>query len=58
MHYKSMTYSFALCISSVILTWYLVFQVELKEGPLEQFTHEMEPFLRKQGMPVRLNKGT
>uniref|UniRef100_A0A0D3CA14 mRNA cap 0 methyltransferase domain-containing protein n=2 Tax=Brassica oleracea TaxID=3712 RepID=A0A0D3CA14_BRAOL len=30
--------------------------VELKEGPLEQFTHEMEPFLRKQGMPVRLNK--
>lgn len=27
------------------------------EGPLEQFTHEMEPFLRKQGMPVRLNKG-
>jgi hypothetical protein len=53
-----MTYSFALCISSVILTWYWVFQVELKEGPLEQFTHEMEPFLRKQGMPVRLNKGT
>jgi len=32
--------------------------VDLKEGPLEQFTHEMEPFLRKQGMPVRLNKGT
>ncbi|WVZ82745.1 hypothetical protein U9M48_029976, partial [Paspalum notatum var. saurae] len=31
--------------------------VELKEGPLEQFTHEMEPFLRKQGLPVRLNKG-
>lgn len=31
--------------------------VELPEGPLEQFTHEMEPFLRKQGMPVRLNKG-
>ncbi|KAL9275505.1 mRNA turnover protein 4-like protein [Drosera capensis] len=31
--------------------------VELIEGPLEQFTHEMEPFLRKQGMPVRLNKG-
>lgn len=34
-----------------------MFQVELKEGPLDQFTHEMEPFLRKQGMPVRLNKG-
>ncbi|KAK4777635.1 hypothetical protein SAY87_017822 [Trapa incisa] len=31
-------------------------KVELKEGPLE-FTHEMEPFLRQQGMPVRLNKG-
>ncbi|XP_002967001.2 mRNA turnover protein 4 homolog [Selaginella moellendorffii] len=31
--------------------------VELNEGPLEQFTHEMEPFLRKQGMPVRLNRG-
>ncbi|XP_066355255.1 uncharacterized protein [Miscanthus floridulus] len=32
-------------------------EVELKEGPLEQFAHEMEPFLRKQGLPVRLNKG-
>lgn len=32
-------------------------KVELKEGPLDQFTHEMEPFLRKQGIPVRLNKG-
>ncbi|XP_073309552.1 uncharacterized protein [Primulina huaijiensis] len=32
-------------------------KVVLKEGPLKQFTHEMEPFLRKQGMPVRLNKG-
>ncbi|KAI3448310.1 hypothetical protein Pfo_004975 [Paulownia fortunei] len=32
-------------------------KVELKEGPLDEFTHEMEPFLRKQGMPVRLNKG-
>ncbi|KMZ59837.1 mRNA turnover protein 4 [Zostera marina] len=32
-------------------------KVELMEGPLEQFTHEMEPFLRKQGIPVRLNKG-
>lgn len=31
--------------------------VELNEGPLPQFTHDMEPFLRKQGMPVRLNKG-
>lgn len=31
--------------------------VDLSEGPLEQFSHDMEPFLRKQGMPVRLNKG-
>ncbi|WZY85362.1 hypothetical protein YC2023_031746 [Brassica napus] len=30
--------------------------VELKGGLLERFTHEMEPFLRKQGMHVRLNK--
>ncbi|EOA37072.1 hypothetical protein CARUB_v10010201mg [Capsella rubella] len=32
--------------------------VALEEGPLEQFTHEMEPLLRKLNMPVRLNKGT
>ncbi|KAL2923279.1 mRNA turnover protein 4-like protein [Bienertia sinuspersici] len=32
-------------------------KVELKEGPMSEFSHEMEPFLRKQGMPVRLNKG-
>ncbi|XP_058191837.1 uncharacterized protein LOC131308827 [Rhododendron vialii] len=32
-------------------------KVELNEGPLDQFTHEMEPLLRKLGMPVRLNKG-
>eukprot|EP00245_Coleochaete_scutata_P007403 TRINITY_DN2273_c0_g1_i1.p1 TRINITY_DN2273_c0_g1~~TRINITY_DN2273_c0_g1_i1.p1 ORF type:complete len:249 (+),score=67.04 TRINITY_DN2273_c0_g1_i1:182-928(+) len=31
--------------------------VELPEGPLEMFPHDMEPFLRKQGMPVRLNRG-
>lgn len=31
--------------------------VELNEGPLEQFSHDMEPFLRKQGLPVRLNRG-
>ncbi|MCO5557954.1 hypothetical protein L7F22_011528 [Adiantum nelumboides] len=31
--------------------------VELEEGPLEQFSHDMEPFLRKQGLPVRLNRG-
>jgi hypothetical protein len=36
---------------------FTMFQVELKEGPLEQFSHEMEPFIRKQGLPVRLNKG-
>ncbi|KAG0450259.1 hypothetical protein HPP92_026977 [Vanilla planifolia] len=32
-------------------------KVELKEGPLDQFSHEMEPFLRKLGFPVRLNRG-
>ncbi|KAI0512060.1 hypothetical protein KFK09_012695 [Dendrobium nobile] len=32
-------------------------KVELKEGPLEHFSHEMEPFLRKLGLPIRLNKG-
>ncbi|XP_028112324.1 mRNA turnover protein 4 homolog [Camellia sinensis] len=35
----------------------LIFQVELQEGPLDQFTYEMKPFLHKQRMPVRLNKG-
>lgn len=37
--------------------YWFSWQVELQEGPLEQFTHDMEPFLRKQGMPVRLNRG-
>eukprot|EP00244_Chara_vulgaris_P012559 TRINITY_DN668_c0_g1_i2.p1 TRINITY_DN668_c0_g1~~TRINITY_DN668_c0_g1_i2.p1 ORF type:complete len:227 (+),score=39.25 TRINITY_DN668_c0_g1_i2:293-973(+) len=31
--------------------------VELEEGPLHQFPHDLEPFLRKQGMPTRLNRG-
>ncbi|XP_019702868.1 uncharacterized protein [Elaeis guineensis] len=31
-------------------------KMELKGGQLEQFSPEMEPFLRKQGLPVRLNK--
>ncbi|GAQ80129.1 60S acidic P0 family protein [Klebsormidium nitens] len=31
--------------------------VELPEGPLEMFTHDQEPFLRKQGMPTKLNRG-
>ena len=35
---------------------YLIKQVELNEGPLDQFSHDMEPFLRKQGMPVKLNR--
>ena len=42
----------------VSVFWFCItLQVELKEGPLDQFTHEMEPFLRKQGMPVRLSRG-
>lgn len=44
-------------ISRNLCYFTLCLQVELNEGPLDQFTHEMEPFLRKQGMPVRLNKG-
>jgi hypothetical protein len=51
--------SYTMCFTK-FTTFFLtctMLQVELKEGPLEQFTHEMEPFLRKQGLPVRLNKG-
>ena len=36
---------------------YFIKQVELNEGPLDQFSHDMEPFLRIQGLPVRLNRG-
>ncbi|WZZ16571.1 hypothetical protein YC2023_109660 [Brassica napus] len=57
----SRTGSTAVETRACAFTLLIVFEklgVELKEGPLEQFTHEMEPFLRKQGMPVRLNKGT
>ena len=56
MTYDNLLYVFHHKLNFSILLW--IFQVELKEGPLEQFTHEMEPFLRKQGMPVRLNKGS
>lgn len=31
--------------------------VELEEGPLEEFTHSIEPHLRSLGMPVKLTKG-
>eukprot|EP01119_Soliformovum_irregulare_P007822 TRINITY_DN20348_c0_g1_i1.p1 TRINITY_DN20348_c0_g1~~TRINITY_DN20348_c0_g1_i1.p1 ORF type:complete len:225 (-),score=45.66 TRINITY_DN20348_c0_g1_i1:22-696(-) len=31
--------------------------VVLPEGPLPQFQHSMEPFLRGLGMPTKLNKG-
>ncbi|XP_037954813.1 mRNA turnover protein 4 homolog [Teleopsis dalmanni] len=31
--------------------------VTLPEGPLEEFTHSMEPHLRSLGMPVKLQKG-
>ncbi|KAG7022338.1 mRNA turnover protein 4-like protein, partial [Cucurbita argyrosperma subsp. argyrosperma] len=33
-------------------------KVELKEGPLEQFSHEMEPSLRKLGLPCSLEQGS
>ncbi|XP_047318404.1 mRNA turnover protein 4 homolog [Impatiens glandulifera] len=32
-------------------------KVELKEGHLDQFSHEMEPLLRKLGLPTKLEKG-
>lgn len=31
--------------------------VELPAGPLHQFTHNMEPYLRKLGLPTRLDNG-
>ena len=31
--------------------------VDLDEGPLTQFSHAMEPHLRKLGLPVALKKG-
>ena len=31
--------------------------VELEEGPLNQFSHSIEPHLRKLGLPVTLKKG-
>ncbi|KAL6079373.1 mRNA turnover 4 [Balamuthia mandrillaris] len=31
--------------------------VHLSMGPLEQFSHSIEPFLRKLGMPTKLQKG-
>ena len=31
--------------------------VTLREGPLAQFPHSMEPYLRQLGMPTALKKG-
>ena len=31
--------------------------VELPEGPLHQFPHNMEPYLRKLGLPTKLDNG-
>mmetsp|Transcript_4168 Transcript_4168/g.6761 ORF Transcript_4168/g.6761 Transcript_4168/m.6761 type:complete len:232 (+) Transcript_4168:16-711(+) len=32
-------------------------EISFDEGPLPQFVHTMEPYLRKLGMPVKLNRG-
>lgn len=32
--------------------------IELEPGPLTQFTHSMEPHLRRLGMPTELKQGT
>merc|ERR1712228_335991 len=32
-------------------------EVLLKEGPLEHFTHSMEPQLRQLGLPTKLERG-
>ncbi|XP_060529389.1 mRNA turnover protein 4 homolog [Cylas formicarius] len=31
--------------------------ISLQEGPLKQFPHSMEPYLRQLGMPTKLDKG-
>lgn len=31
--------------------------VQLKEGPLKQFSHSIEPYLRQLGMPTKLDRG-
>lgn len=31
--------------------------IELKEGPLKQFSHSIEPYLRKLGLPTKLDRG-
>lgn len=31
--------------------------IKLEEGPLKQFPHSQEPYLRKLGMPTKLDKG-
>jgi len=31
--------------------------IELKPGPLNQFSHAMEPYLRQLGMPTKLDRG-
>ncbi|KAI6244023.1 Ribosome assembly factor mrt4 [Aphelenchoides fujianensis] len=33
------------------------YAVELKEGPLKQFAHSMEPQLRKLGLPTKIERG-
>jgi len=62
---------FTNCPKDEVLEWFNTFSVEgyarsgfkatttikLNEGPLKQFPHSIEPYLRKLGMPTKLDKG-
>ncbi|GAB2235176.1 hypothetical protein Droror1_Dr00027669 [Drosera rotundifolia] len=45
-----------MCVAEVEMEELASETVKLNKGHLEQFTHEMKPFLRKNWIPVKLNK--
>ncbi|XP_025834966.1 mRNA turnover protein 4 homolog isoform X2 [Agrilus planipennis] len=59
------------CEKKEVLEWFSDFSIEdyarsgfkvdvtikLREGPLKQFPHSIEPYLRQLGMPTKLDKG-